>query len=158
MRDPEAPPGNYAALGMPVAAHPGPAAVTAVVIQRRSGPWVPACGLFRCAHKMHFRYGMDVGFSLIGPGPRGGPGQLKTTKPHFPPKLYISPDSATGGMLATSVARTFSDDHQPAVEDRRHAQLQLCRPKMVISCMQKTHRDCNKFSCLSVLDKYDAAM
>ena len=42
MRDPEAPPGGYAALGMLVAARPGPAAVTATVI----GLWVPACGLF----------------------------------------------------------------------------------------------------------------
>ena len=43
MRDPKAPPGDCAALGMPVAAHPGPepgpAAATAAVIRRRSGPW-----------------------------------------------------------------------------------------------------------------------
>ena len=50
MRDPEAPPGDYAALCMPVAAHPGPAAVTAAVIRRRrrgaGGPWAPVGGLF----------------------------------------------------------------------------------------------------------------
>ena len=46
MGDPEAPPGDYAALalGMPVVAHPGPAAVTAAVIRQRGGPWAPACG------------------------------------------------------------------------------------------------------------------
>jgi hypothetical protein len=98
MRDPDVPPGDHAALGMPFAAHPGPAAVTAAVIRRRRGPWAPACGLFWRAHKIRFRYGMDVGFSPIGPGHRGGSGQPKTTKPHFPPKLYILPDSATNAI------------------------------------------------------------
>ena len=58
-------------------------------------------------------------------------------------------------MLTTSIAKTFSDDHQLAVEDRRQLQLY---DQEAISCMQKNQRYFDTISCLLVLHQYDAAI